>query len=315
MLEEIMLGKVYVPNNRGFCGGVEVAIRAVEDLAKKHPDETVYNRHPIIHNSQEVQRLKDEFGVVTVEDISQIPRGSRVVFSAHGTSKEVYAEAEARDLIVTDATCFLVTKVHTRAIYYHRLGYEIILIGHDENHAEVVGTRSRAPMHLVESVEDVANLDIPPGKKIAFITQTTLSELQTKEIKDALRTKYGSRLVTARDDICYATTYRQQAVQAVRNKFNTDAFLIVGGNTSSNVGELVNTARGGGGRAYLIETFRDITDEHLEGVVKLGLTSGASTPPRLLEGVKKYLQDVSGCEVVDYFHRKEEVNFPPIVLN
>ena len=308
------LERIIVPNNRGFCGGVEVAIRAVEDLALKHPGETIYLNHPIIHNGPEVERLEKEYGVVTVESISEVPDEARVIFSAHGSHPDVYAEAERRGIKFTDATCFLVNKVHSRAIDYARMGYEIVLIGH-EGHQEVIGTMGRASMHLVESVEKVRDLNIPPGRKVAYITQTTLSKRETREIEEELKARFKTDLVTARDDICYATTNRQEAVQAIIDKFGIDAFLVVGGNTSSNVKELVNTAKERNVRVYLIETSDDITNDYLEGVRNLGLTSGASTPERLVEGVIGHLQSNYGGTLERYFHKAENVHFPPIELN
>src|SRR3989344_169878 len=304
------LERIIVPNNKGFCEGVKVAIEAVEDLARKHPNETIYLNHPIIHNGSEVERLEREYGVVTVENISEVPDGARVIFSAHGTHPNVYAEAERRGIKVTDATCFLVKKVHSRERDYEGMGHEIVLIGH-EGHQEVIGTMGRAPMHLVESVEKVRGLNITPGRKVAYITQTTLSKRETQAIEEELKARFKTDLVTARDDICYATTNRQEAVQAIIDKFRVDAFLIVGGNTSSNVGELVNTARERNVRAYLIETHRDITKGHLEGVRNLGLTSGASTPERLVEETISHLQNNYGGVLERYFYKAENVHFRP----
>ena len=303
-----MLEKIILASPRGFCAGVEVAIDTVKRLAEAYPEETIYVKHAIVHNDHVIEEIKSEYkNVKFIEELSEIPNdGARVIFSAHGTPTKVYDEAKKRKLKVTDATCMLVEKVHEKARRYANRGYEIILIGH-KGHQEVIGTMGQVEMHLLENVEGIKTLGINPLRKVAYITQTTLSTYDTKEIEESLIKEFPN-LVSSNDDICYATTNRQEAVMALLGK--SDLFFVVGGKERSNSKRLVETAEQGGIKAYLISNYTEINPFWLEGIKNVGVTSGASTPENLVRKVAAHLQENYGGIVEEYVHKIEHINFP-----
>ena len=273
---------------RGFCAGVDRAVQVVE-LALQQYGAPVYVRHAIVHNTHVVERLEGQ-GAVFVEDEHEVPEGGIIVFSAHGVAPEVRRNAEKLNLRQLDATCPLVTKVHLEARDYAKLGYSIVLVGH-AGHQEVVGTTGEAPeaITLVESVADVEALDLPDPDRIAYITQTTLAVSETTQIVDALRRRYPNLKGPRGEDICYATTNRQQATVVLAER--ADLVLVVGSPHSSNSVRMVEVARAAGARrSELIDGAHELDDAWLEGVDVVGLTSGASAPEVLVEEVIARLQ-------------------------
>ena len=272
---------------RGFCAGVVRAIEIVERALAKF-GAPVYVRHQIVHNPHVVARL-EQMGAIFVKELGEVPQGTTqpVVFSAHGVAKSVVAEAEARGFMVLDGTCPLVSKVHMEAQLHHRLGRHVVLVGH-KGHVEVVGTMGQVPacgITLVETVADVAALNFAPNVDLAFTTQTTLSVDETADIIAALRQKYPKLVGPKKEDICYATTNRQAAVKQIAK--TADLFLVVGAQNSSNSNRLVETALSHGAKAaYLINDAREINWDWLtDDVQLLGLSSGASAPEDLVQGV------------------------------
>jgi 4-hydroxy-3-methylbut-2-enyl diphosphate reductase len=298
---------ILVASPRGFCAGVSYAIEIVDLVLDRHGP-PVYVRHEIVHNRHVVDQLRAR-GARFVEDLAQVPHGSLLVFSAHGVSPAVREEARRRGLLVVDATCPLVTKVHLEAQRYAREGYEILLIGH-RGHVEVIGTLGHAPerMHLVETVEDVERLDLPDPDRVAVVTQTTLSVDDTRAIFDAIRRRFPKVRTPAKDDICYATQNRQTAVKELARQ--SDFVLVIGSPTSSNANRLVEVAACEGARAQLIEDALDIRPEWLAGVRNVGLTAGASTPETLVGETVSRLQALGFGAVRDLSTADEHVNFP-----
>ena len=274
--------KVLLANPRGFCAGVNLAIECVERVLQ-HQGAPVYVFHEIVHNKHVVQRFTDR-GVVFVNRIEEIPAGATVVFSAHGVSPEVRRKATARQLTQVDATCPLVAKVHVEAIRYAREKFTIVLIGH-RDHDEVVGTVGEAPdaIHVVESVLEVEQLAIPCDHKIAYLTQTTLSLDDSERIVDALRRKYPRIRSPHTEDICYATTNRQNAVKALAQE--CDVVLVVGSANSSNSRRLVEIAEHRGVPAYLMDDVTQLDDRWLTNAETVLLTAGASAPEDLVQDV------------------------------
>ena len=301
-----MLEKIILIEPRGFCEGVRVAIETVERLAQAHPNETIYVRHEIVHNKHVTNYLKERYGVIFIEDLNEIPDNSRVVFSAHGTAPEVYEESKRKNLKVTDATCLLVEKVHKKAKRYTEKGNKIILIGHS-GHQEVIGTMGQAKMDLVEKIEDIERIDIPKDSQVSYITQTTLSRYDTLEIEQALKRRFLN-LQTSKDDICYATTNRQEAVMAIAPNLNI--LLVIGEENSSNSKRLVEVAQKRGLESYLISTHHDILEEWLLNKKILGLTAGASAPEHLVQECIAYLQKTYGGTLEVYSHKTENARFP-----
>ena len=295
---------------RGFCAGVDRAIEIVE-LALELYGPPVYVRHEIVHNRHVVERLRSR-GAVFVDDLADVPRGSRVVFSAHGVSPVVRTQARDRDLQSIDATCPLVTKVHLEARRFARDGYEIILVGH-RGHVEVEGTLGQAPdrMHLVETVEDAAALRVADPDRLAVLTQTTLSIDDTSAILELLRRRFPSIRTPSKDDICYATQNRQNAVKAVAP--TTDLVLVVGAASSSNSNRLVEVAEAAGTRAVLVEDATDLRPEWLDGLKTVAVTAGASPPEELVQEVIERLQEFCGGRVEPISIVDEDVTFslPP----
>ena len=294
--------KLLLAAPRGYCAGVDRAIQVVEKALEVY-GKPVYVRHQIVHNEHVIHALEQK-GAVFVENTKDIPEGSVAIFSAHGIPPSVRVEAKERKLQTIDATCPLVTKVHFEAERYHKEGYTIVLIGHKE-HQEITGTMGHAPMHLIEHVEDVEKL--PSFDKVMCLTQTTLSVDDTKEIMDALKQKFAHIKFPPIEDICYATTNRQEAVKAIAKE--AELVLIIGGKLSSNSKRLVETAVYAGAQSYLIQTKKDIKEGWLEDVKAIGLSSGASTPDVLVEGVVAYLKEKCNASVEFVEVAKEDIVF------
>lgn len=276
--------KILLAAPRGFCAGVDRAIQIVEEALSKW-GAPVYVRHEIVHNHHVVSRL-ERMGAVFVEELDECPQDRPVVFSAHGVPKAVPAAAAAREMVYVDATCPLVSKVHVEAERHHKSGREIVLIGH-AGHPEVVGTMGQLPdgaMTLIETVEDVAAFDPKDPANLAFVTQTTLSVDDTAEIVEALQTRFPEISAPHKEDICYATTNRQEAVKVMAER--AELFLVIGAETSSNSKRLVEVAvRAGSNDARLVASAEDVDWAWFDGVETLGLTAGASAPEDLVQGL------------------------------
>ncbi|RPJ62162.1 MAG: 4-hydroxy-3-methylbut-2-enyl diphosphate reductase [Acidobacteria bacterium] len=300
-----MVKKVILASPRGFCAGVVRAIEIV-NLALDSFPKPVYVRKEIVHNPYVVEDLRRK-GAVFVETLDEVPEAETVIFSAHGVAPGVWAKARSRRLNVIDATCPLVTKVHVEALRYAGRDLTIVLIGH-KGHDEVVGTMGEAPEHmrLVSTVEDVENLDVPDPEKVAYLTQTTLSLEDTREIIQALRQKYPAIQGPPSEDICYATENRQLAVRQLAAK--ADLILVVGAVNSSNSNRLVEEAHKVGTRSYLINDVESIQPQWLDGIQTVGLTSGASAPEILVSQVLDFFQK-RGAEIEELVTRTESVQF------
>ena len=282
--------EIRLANTRGFCAGVDRAIEIVKKVLEIQ-GAPVYVKHEVVHNKTVVEELK-QLGAIFVEDIHEIPEGEVVIYSAHGISKAVEVESQNRNLNVFDATCPLVSKVHAEVNTYAKLGYHCLLIGH-KNHPEVEGTMGQfdtsfgGTITLIEDLEDVNKLDFKASDNIAFVTQTTLSVDDTQEIKDSLIQKYPAIKGPKKDDICYATQNRQDAVKQLA--LESDLVLVIGSENSSNSNRLREIAERSGVEAYLIDTIEDLPLDCLEGKSKIGLTSGASAPEHLVSEVIEVL--------------------------
>jgi len=301
-----MAMKILLANPRGFCAGVNMAIEGVDRVLKlKGPPIYVY--HEIVHNKHVVDRFIDQ-GVVFVNSIEEVPNGGTVVYSAHGVSPEIRNQSHGRSLVQVDATCPLVTKVHSEARSFAKNKYTIILIGH-EDHDEVIGTLGEAPdvIRIVESPADVERLDTPMDHKIAYLTQTTLSIDDAQRIIDALRKKYPHIHSPKKEDICYATTNRQQAVMELAPK--SDLVLVVGSKNSSNSLRLVEIAQNRGIKGYLVDDVSEINHDWLVGVNTLLLTAGASAPEDLVQAIIKLLQERYSATVEDCHVTEEDMHF------
>ena len=297
-IEKLVLAKV-----RGFCAGVVRAIEVVEK-ALEICGKPVYVRHEIIHNRYVVDELRKK-GAVFVEDLSEVPEGSWLIFSAHGVGPAVVQEARDRKLKQIDATCPLVTKVHLEAIALAKQDYTIMLIGH-RDHVETIGTLGEAPDHMivVGDVKEAETVKVPTPEKIAYLTQTTLSLDDTREIVAVLKRRFPKLMAPKKDDICYATQNRQNAVKAMIPQ--ADLLLVLGAPNSSNSNRLCEVARSKGIPSYLIERASDIKDEWLEGVKTLGLTSGASAPEILVQEVVALVRERYGVTNVEEIETVEE---------
>ena len=273
---------------RGFCAGVDRAVLIVEKALEAY-GAPVYVRHEIVHNRHVVQTLKDK-GAVFVEDETTVPEGEVIVFSAHGSPPEAFANSKRLGHTLVDATCPLVTKVHNEAKRYASSGRDIVLIGH-EGHQEVIGTMGQAPrsISLVETPDDVDDLDLDEAADVAYITQTTLSMDETASVVDRLRQRFPMVSQPKKDDICYATQNRQDAVKQLTDR--CDLLLVVGSQTSSNSKRLVEVARDRGVAAHLVDDVTEIDERWLDGVGVVGLTSGASAPELLVEAVIDWFTD------------------------
>ena len=274
--------KILLAGPRGFCAGVDRAIRIVELALEKH-GRPVYVRHEIVHNRYVVEDLEAK-GAVFVEELDEVPEGVPVVFSAHGVAKSVFADAGRRGMYYLDATCPLVTKVHVDAARHRKEGKKLILIGH-AGHPEVVGTMGQLPdgeMILVENAEQAETIDIPGADNLAFVTQTTLSVDDTSEIVSILRRRFPSIEAPRKEDICYATTNRQAAVKTLAKE--CDAMIVLGAPYSSNSNRLAEVASNAGcAKSALIQRAAELDPEWLEGVRTLGITAGASAPEVLVQ--------------------------------
>ncbi|MCL0031004.1 4-hydroxy-3-methylbut-2-enyl diphosphate reductase [Dehalococcoidia bacterium] len=272
---------IYLANPRGFCAGVDLAINIV-NLAIKKYGPPIYIKHQIVHNSVVVDDVESR-GAITVNTVDEIPIGSVVVFSAHGSPPSDYEKAKKRKLTILDATCPLVTKVHNEAKKYSTEGKKVILVGH-KNHQEVIGTSGQAELDLIDDKRPT----IPSYKKeseIVILTQTTLSVRDTSNAIKKVKNSYPN--VTVRNDICYATTNRQSAVESLKN--SVDLILVIGANNSSNCNRLKETAIAAGKPAYLISSPEEIKSEWLDGIKKIGITSGASTPESQVNNIVNFL--------------------------
>lgn len=275
--------KLYIVNPRGFCAGVERAIEVVDRLLRQQGT-PLHVRKEIVHNKAVVEDFRSR-GVIFVNELDEVPDGQTVVFSAHGVSPAVREEADRRDLLSVDATCPLVTKVHNEVIRHVDQDHEMVLIGH-AGHDEVLGTMGEAPgrISLVTSIEDVANLDIPQGRSVAYATQTTLSVDETRGIVRALRERFPNLIEPEKSDICYATQNRQDAVKTLVEK-GIEHLLVVGSATSSNSRRLCEVALNLNVPATLIDGPEDLDTSVLSGLGTLGLTAGASAPEHLVQAV------------------------------
>jgi 4-hydroxy-3-methylbut-2-en-1-yl diphosphate reductase len=302
--------QILLANPRGFCAGVNMAIDCLDEAIKMFGP-NIYVYHEIVHNKYVVDRFARQ-GVTFVEDIAQVPEGSLLLYSAHGVSPQVRAEARGRGLQTIDATCPLVTKVHLEALKFAREKRTIILIGH-RDHQEIVGTSGEAPDRtiVVDSVAAVDALEVAEPDKLSFLTQTTLSLYDTQEIVARLRQKFPAIKGPASDDICYATQNRQEAVEQVAK--DVDFILVVGSPNSSNSNRLVEVAQRSGVKAQLIDSAKDIDPQWLEGIERVGLTAGASAPEVLVEQVSNRLAEIGFTDQRDLDLIREDVRFtlPP----
>jgi 4-hydroxy-3-methylbut-2-enyl diphosphate reductase len=299
--------RVLLAKPRGYCAGVDRAVQTVEQ-ALDHYGAPVYVRKQIVHNLHVVQTLEKR-GAIFVEETSEVPEGSVVVFSAHGVAPQVHQEAADRSLRAIDATCPLVTKVHSEAKRYAREGYQILLIGH-EGHEEVVGTSGEAPEHitLVESPEAVQDVEVEDPEKVVWLSQTTLSVDETMQTVDALRDRLPMLMSPPSDDICYATQNRQAAVKAIAP--HVDLFLVVGSANSSNSVRMVEVALAAGApAAHLVENAEAVDESWLSGVTTVGLSSGASVPDVLVRDVTDWLATRGYGDLEEVDHVEERLRF------
>jgi 4-hydroxy-3-methylbut-2-en-1-yl diphosphate reductase len=299
--------KVILAQPRGFCAGVERAIAIVEQALEKFGP-PIYVRHEIVHNRHVVERLRAK-GVIFVEELSEVPAGSVTIFSAHGVSEAIEHEAGDTGLQVIDATCPLVSKVHTEAQRYEKQGFEIIMIGH-AGHPEVEGTLGRittCKVHLISEAEDVAKLDVANPQKLAYITQTTLSLDDTRAVIDALVARYPDIVGPATKDICYATQNRQGAVRELAK--HVEVVLVIGARNSSNSSRLEELARQVGVDAYLIEDASFLQPEWVKGRKSVGITAGASAPEDLVQDLVAALKAIDDVELSVLPGIEENVHF------
>src|SRR5579864_4326426 len=299
---------------RGFCAGVERAIRTVElalDARPQGDERPVYVRHEIVHNKVVVDDLRSK-GAVFVEDTSEIPVGATAVFSAHGVSPLVREEAEERQLLTLDATCPLVSRVHAAVLRYAGRGYTILFVGH-AGHPEVEGVMGEAPegVKLVQTIQDADTVQVDDPLKVAYATQTTLSVDDVAGIVERLRERFPGMVGPEAGDVCYATTNRQEAVRALVEQHHADVVLVLGSPNSSNSNRLREVAEQAGARAYLLGTAADLDAQWLDGVERVGVTAGASTPEHLVEGLVKRLRELGAAAVATVETRVEDVFFAP----
>jgi 4-hydroxy-3-methylbut-2-enyl diphosphate reductase len=299
--------KIILANPRGFCAGVNMAIESLERALEVYGT-PLYVYHEIVHNRPVVERFRKR-GVVFVDGIDEIPPGSTVLYSAHGVAPAIRAAAAQQRLRAIDATCPLVTKVHLEAVRFAREGYTILLIGH-EGHDEVLGTMGEAPanIRLVQDVADVERLDLPPGTRVAYLTQTTLSVDDAEIIIAALRRRFPHIVGPSRDDICYATQNRQEAVKELVPE--ADAVIVLGSQNSSNSKRLAELARAHGKPAYLVDAFAEIPEGALDDHETVLITAGASAPEEMVEECVAALRRRYGAAVETRTIREEHVSFP-----
>jgi 4-hydroxy-3-methylbut-2-en-1-yl diphosphate reductase len=299
--------KILLSTPRGFCAGVVRAVDIVDIALKKFPH-PIYVRKEIVHNKAVVEDFSAR-GVIFINELDEAPDGSLVIFSAHGVSPAVRERAEARGLKAIDATCPLVTKVHLEVHRFLREDYSLVLIGH-RRHEEVEGTLGEAPgrISLVETVEDVKSLTLSNPDRVMILTQTTLSVDETRDVMRAIKQKFPKACTPPKDDICYATQNRQDAVKELVRR-GAQVFLVVGSKNSSNSQRLVDVAQEAGARGYLIDGAGEIRPEWLDGTSIVGLTAGASAPEHLVQGVIDLLRTRHGATLESVVVREEDVHF------
>ena len=302
--------QILLANPRGFCAGVDRAISIVERALEMY-GAPIYVRHEVVHNRYVVNSLRER-GAIFIEEISEVPDNAILIFSAHGVSQAVRAEAKARSLtMLFDATCPLVTKVHMEVARASRKGVEAILIGH-AGHTEVEGTMGQysnpnGGMYLVESPEDVFKLQVKDESNLCFMTQTTLSVDDTSDVIDALRARFPAIIGPRKDDICYATTNRQEAVRVLAR--DAEVVLVVGSKNSSNSNRLAELAQRAGKLAKLIDSADDIQEEWVKGIACIGVTAGASAPDILVQQVIQRLREMGGEAAIELIGREENIVF------
>jgi 4-hydroxy-3-methylbut-2-enyl diphosphate reductase len=299
--------KIILANPRGFCAGVNMAIESLERALELYGT-PLYVYHEIVHNRPVVERFKNR-GVIFVDGIDDIPERATVLYSAHGVAPAIRAASARRRLRAIDATCPLVTKVHLEAVRFAREGYAIILIGH-EGHDEVLGTMGEAPghFHLVQDEADVDRLDLAPGAKVAYLTQTTLSVDDAEVVIRALTRRFPQIVGPSRDDICYATQNRQEAVRELVPQ--ADVVIVLGSRNSSNSMRLAELARARGRAAYLVDSVHEVPADVLHGNETVLITAGASAPEDVVEECVAFLQERYGASVESRTVREEHVSFP-----
>lgn len=299
--------EILLANPRGFCAGVDRAIEIVERALAKF-GAPIYVRHEVVHNRFVVEDLKAK-GAVFIEDLGEVPAGSTLIFSAHGVSQAVREEAKARGLNIFDATCPLVTKVHVEVAKMRAQGMDIVMIGH-RGHPEVEGTMGQVEggVHLVENIEDVKRLDVSDPDNLAFVTQTTLSVDDANDIIAALKARFPNIVGPKKDDICYATQNRQDAVKALAKQ--CDLMIVVGSPSSSNSNRLRELAAKLGVEARMVDDARQLDPAWFEGKNKIGVTAGASAPEVLVQEVIKALRDAGAIQVTELSGLAESVVFP-----
>jgi 4-hydroxy-3-methylbut-2-enyl diphosphate reductase len=302
-----MDSEILLAQPRGFCAGVDRAIEIVERALQQF-GAPIYVRHEIVHNAYVVADLRAK-GAIFIEDLDDVPAGNTLVFSAHGVSKAVRAEAAERGLSIFDATCPLVTKVHVEVAKMRKQGCEVIMIGHD-GHPEVEGTMGQADagMHLVETVDDVAGLQVANPDQLAYVSQTTLSVDDTAAIIAALKQKYPNIMEPKKGDICYATTNRQEAVKFMAPQ--VELVIVVGSPNSSNSNRLREVAEKKGTPAYMIDNAAQIDPQWLAGKLRIGVTAGASAPEVLVQAVIDRLKELGARSVRTLEGAEEHVTFP-----
>ena len=301
--------KVLLAAPRGYCAGVERAVEAVERALATH-GAPVYVRKQIVHNAHVVRDLETK-GAVFVEEEREVPEGATVVLSAHGVAPDVYENARARRLVVLDATCPLVTKVHLEARRFAQAGRTIVLIGH-AGHEEVVGTTGQAPARtvLVQDVEEARRIELPSDDALSYLTQTTLSVDETNEIIAVLRERFPSIEGPPREDICYATQNRQDAVKEVARR--ADVVLVIGSRNSSNSNRLAEVSREAGTPAYLVDDEGEVDAAWVRGAEVVGLTSGASAPEWLVDRMLAWLASLGATEVEELRLTEEHLRFSDV---
>lgn len=300
--------KIILISPRGFCAGVRRAIGTTKKALEIY-GAPVYVNHQIVHNDYVVKELEKE-GAVFVNNLSEVPDGSVLIFSAHGVSPELRKTAEKKKLKVIDATCLLVAKVHSEAVKYFKEGYSIVIIGH-RNHQEIIGTIGEAPMHVIEKKEDVVSLELESPDKAVYLTQTTLSTDDVKDIVEELKRKYPSIIAPPGGDICYATQNRQGAVKEAAASLDT--LLVVGSKNSSNSNRLVEVARNKGVNAFLVNNADEVNTAWLEKAEKIGVTAGASAPEDLVMEVVECVKNIfksEGVSVENHAGVLENTIFP-----
>ncbi len=298
--------EVIIAQPRGFCAGVEMAIDSVERALQRH-DPPMYVFHEIVHNAHVVRDFTSR-GVRFVQSMDEVPAGAKLIFSAHGISPEVWRQAKEKRLeMIVDATCPLVEKVHREVRKFAAQGYWIILVGH-EKHDEIVGTSGEAPqrVRIVANAEEAANVKIPDPEKVVALTQTTLSVDDTRAVIEILKRRFPMLVTAAKEDICYATQNRQDAVKQLAK--NVDLVLVIGSRNSENSNQLRNVAEAQGTTAYLIDDHRAIDPKWLEGRKRIGITSGASVPESLVQEAAQFFQ-TQGARISSLGFTEENIHF------